>query len=136
MNTSGKCWGLSQLIFQKCGIEIHRIEVKPGGYCSKHKHKTKFNAFFVESGSLNISVWKNAYDLTDETELKKGDYTEVPPGEFHQFKSETGCIAYEYYWSELDPNDIERAGVGGMAQTPRYSIPDTQYQFTATEKAM
>ena len=42
---------------------------------------------------------------------------EVPPGEYHQFKSEGGCLAFEIYWVELDPGDIERAGVGGNDET-------------------
>ena len=59
MNKQGKIWGETSPIFNKNNVEIHRIEIKKGGYCSKHKHEHKFNAFFVEKGKLQISVWKN-----------------------------------------------------------------------------
>jgi hypothetical protein len=43
-----------------------------------------------------IRVWKNNYDLVDETLLKAGQYTKVAPGEYHQFEAITDCIAFEF----------------------------------------
>mgnify|MGYP000713293983 FL=1 len=45
MHTAGKVWGKTANIFSNPNFEVHRIEVNKGGYCSKHKHKYKFNAF-------------------------------------------------------------------------------------------
>jgi quercetin dioxygenase-like cupin family protein len=66
-NIQGKVWGETECIFLKNNVEFHRIEVKKNGFCSKHKHVHKYNAFFVEKGKLKISIWKKDYDLIDET---------------------------------------------------------------------
>jgi hypothetical protein len=61
-----------------------------------------------------IRVWKNNYDLIDETVLQAGDFTSVAPGEFHQFQALQPTIAFETYWSqELNMDDIVRKSVGG-----------------------
>ena len=109
---AGKVWGQTELLEANVVLEFHRIEAKAGGVCSKHKHKFKWNGFFVESGEMIIRVWKNNYDLVDETLLKAGEYTKVAPGEYHQFEAVTDCVAFELYWAEFDHNDIERDTVG------------------------
>ncbi len=118
MNIQGKVWGLTQHLFAHNDVSIHRVEIKAGGFCSKHKHEHKWNAFFIESGELEVAVWKNDYDLTDKTLLKAGEITKVPPGEFHKFHntSTNTCIAYEIYWSQLDEGDIVRVDVGGTSE--------------------
>ena len=115
MNNQGKIWGFTSHIFAKNNVSIHRINVNPAGYCSKHKHKHKFNMFFIEEGELDIEVWKNDYDLIDTTTLKKGEHTIVKPREFHRFlnNSSKDAIVYEIYWTELDEGDISRESVGG-----------------------
>ena len=113
MHTAGKVWGKTANIFSNPNFEVHRIEVNKGGYCSKHKHKYKFNAFYVESGELEIIIYKNDYDLVDTTVLKAGDMTIAKPGEYHSFKANAKTICYELYWVELNHNDIERESVGG-----------------------
>jgi len=114
VETKGKIWGKTDLIFSKNGIEIHRIKIKAGGFCSLHKHIHKSNVFFVESGLLKISVHKNDYQLVDETILQPGFQTTVGPGEFHKFEAIEETIAYEMYYTTLDPADIVRKDVGGV----------------------
>jgi len=109
---AGKVWGQTELIEANGVLEFHRIEMKTGGVCSKHKHKYKWNGFFCESGRLLIRVWKNSYDLVDETILEAGQYTKVPPGEYHQFECLEEGVAYELYWAEFNHDDIERESVG------------------------
>lgn len=109
---SGKVWGITQMIEANATLELHRIEANKGGTCSKHLHQYKWNGFFVESGKLLIRVWKNSYDLIDETIIGKGEYTKVPPGEYHQFEALEDTIAFEIYWSELLHNDIKRETTG------------------------
>lgn len=110
----GKVWGQTELIEANSSLEFHRIEIKKGGTCSKHKHRYKWNGFFVESGSLLVRVWKNNYDLVDETVLHKGQYTRVAPGEYHQFEALEDTIAFELYWANFDHEDIERDTVGHL----------------------
>jgi mannose-6-phosphate isomerase-like protein (cupin superfamily) len=111
---AGKVWGVTELIESNPSLEVHRIEVKRGGKCSKHKHQHKWNGFFVESGSLTIRVWKNDYDLVDEITLRAGQYTKVAPGEYHQFEANGPTVAFEIYWTQFDSNDIIRETVGSL----------------------
>jgi quercetin dioxygenase-like cupin family protein len=109
---AGKIWGTTELLEANGSLEFHRIEIRQGGVCSKHKHKYKWNGFFVESGKLVVRVWKNKYDLVDETIVSAGQYTKVCPGEYHQFEALEDTVAFELYWAEFDHEDIERESVG------------------------
>ena len=109
---SGKIWGKTELIHANGVLEFHRIEFKAGYKCSEHKHKYKWNGFFVEQGKLLIRVWKNNYDLVDETIIGPGQYTKIAPGEYHQFEAVEDTVAFELYWAEFDHDDIERETVG------------------------
>ena len=111
-NLAGKVWGQTELVLANGVLEFHRIEARKGGVCSKHRHKWKWNGFFVESGELIIRVWKNDYELVDETHLKAGDFCQVKPGEFHQFEAVEDTVAFELYWAQFDHDDIERETVG------------------------
>ena len=109
---AGKVWGQTSPIFQNGVFEFHHIVFKEESKCSKHKHKYKWNGFYVTKGILTIRVWKNDYDLVDETILRQGEWTTVKPGEYHQFEAVTDGEALELYWAEFDHNDIERETVG------------------------
>lgn len=113
MDIQGKIWGSTSELFNKNNVEIHRIEANKGGYCSVHKHEHKFNMFFVESGELLVKVWKNDYNLIDQTTLKNCDSTTVSPGELHQFLAIKDTVAYEIYWTEINSDDIIRKECGG-----------------------
>ena len=113
MNT-GKVWGSSSAIFAMNNVEVHRIVIDQGGYCSLHRHTHKHNLFFVERGILHVEVTKNDYALTDTTVLQDGDITDVPPGEWHRFKAIVKTVAYEIYYTSLDAADIERKDCGGV----------------------
>ena len=113
MKTQGKIWGLTQEIFKNHNFELHRIEAKKGGFCSKHKHIHKFNAFYIEKGKLKLTIFKNDYDLVDETIVQTGQIATAKPGEYHMFEALENTICYEIYWVELNHSDIERETVGG-----------------------
>ncbi len=114
MRTQGKVWGKTKDIFKNANFELHRIEAKKGGFCSKHQHKHKYNAFYIEKGKLKITVYETDYDLVDETLVKTGQITTCPPKEYHKFEALEDTIAYEIYWVELNHDDIEREDVGGI----------------------
>lgn len=109
---AGKVWGTTQQIVANGVLELHRIEATAGSRCSMHKHKHKWNGFVVESGRLKIVVRKGSYDLVDVTILGPGEYTQVPPGEYHRFEALEDTVAYEIYWAQFDHGDIEREDVG------------------------
>lgn len=110
----GKVWGETEILLKTPLIEIHRLYIKPNSTCSMHKHNSKNNAFYVESGTLFINVQKNDYDLIDVTELHAREFTTVKSNEYHWFEtkdSECYCIEI-YYPNHLDGEDIIRKNVG------------------------
>jgi mannose-6-phosphate isomerase-like protein (cupin superfamily) len=116
MRIEGKVWGTTGCIIKNSLLELHRIECKKGGYCSKHKHQTKANLFFVEQGSLEVRIFRDN-GLVDKLTLRSGDQTTVPANVVHQFAVlEENTIAYELYWSQLEQDDIVRFSQGGMQE--------------------
>ena len=109
---AGKVWGSTQCIHQNGLIELHSIEFEAGAKCSEHVHRFKSNGFYVEKGVMLIRVWQEDQKLLDETILKAGDYTVVPPGKYHQFEGIEDGIAFEYYYPELNHTDIVRRTSG------------------------
>ncbi len=111
----GKVWGNTRLLLRTPLVEVHRLEVVPGGFCSWHKHRHKWNAFIVHSGALTIEIRKEAYPLTDKTVLRAGDFTTVKPGEEHRFVAGLSpAEVFEIYYPEMLTEDIVRADVGGI----------------------
>ncbi len=115
MNKQGKVWGETSMLFAKNNVEVHRIVGKAGGKSSVHRHTSKWSMFYVERGCVQIHIEKNDYPLTDVTYLGPGDSTVIKPNEYHWFEIATeDAVAYEIYWTELDPNDIERKDCGSI----------------------
>lgn len=116
MDKSGKYWGVTRRLFFQNNVEMHYMEITPGGYCSEHRHKHKFNRFIVLEGALKVISWKSGDDQEpDYVVLKSGDECTIKPGIFHKFETfdENSCKAIEVYWTELSPDDIERRSIGG-----------------------
>lgn len=113
---SGKIWGSTEPLEINSQLEFHRIHAKKGGVCSTHRHICKWNGFYVVSGRLKVSIRKSNYDLVDVTILEPGQYTKVPPGEYHWFEALEDTEAFEIYWAELNHDDIERENVGRIEQ--------------------
>ena len=123
----GKVWGTTEALLVTPLIEVHKITIDAGGYCSMHKHEFKWNMFYLLYGKIDIHVQKNDYDLVDVTRLyQPGDFTSVAPNEYHMFKEhvedeemvrEWGSVnaagALEIYYLEPISKDIIRETVGG-----------------------
>lgn len=122
MNISGKVWGYTQELVKGASFEVHRIEIKEGGFCSLHRHLHKNNAFFVESGFIEVEVCKIDYNLVDKTNLQKGEMTVVKAGEYHKFKGIKESVVYEIYWTDNISEDIDRKEVGGFNDLSNSSI--------------
>ena len=107
-----KFWGQTQCIFEGPSSEMHFAQAEKGGYCSEHKHNNKWNRFFVVSGELKVTIFKEHGQ--DETIISDGQYTDVPPGEYHMFECLEDCDFIEVYWTNpLDAGDIDRRSSGG-----------------------
>lgn len=121
---SGKIWGQTELIEHTPSFEFHRIEFKANHCCSEHYHQTKWNGFFVESGTLLVKTWQEEPTdhrpnmLCDQTVLRAGDYYKVAPGKWHQFVGVDDGVAFELYWSEFNADDIVRRTQGHALDRP------------------
>jgi len=111
-----KVWGRTTLIFRTANVEVHYLEIKAGGYCSKHRHvKGKSNLFHIISGRLVVRVWDATGEkLIDSTVLDPGQITVVAPLLWHQFEAVKPTRCYEIYETRVDPGDIERVSEGGI----------------------
>jgi SAM-dependent methyltransferase/quercetin dioxygenase-like cupin family protein len=114
MIKQAKIWGTTSKLFSMNNCEVHRIEIKKGGYCSKHIHNFKYNMFFVESGVLEVKVLQQDSNYVDSTVLYSGDQTVVAPGKLHIFEAREDTVAYEIYWVAMEGEDINRQSVGGV----------------------
>jgi len=110
---AGKVWGETRLLLATPFVEVHELQIDANGYCSKHKHERKANAFYVMTGSLEVEVFKRDYDLVDRTVLSPGDIMVVQPGEFHRFHALSPVTCLELYYPEALSEDIVRESVGG-----------------------
>jgi len=139
----GKVWGYTQPCLETPAIEIHRINVNKGGYCSKHTHQSKINGFYVFSGVLQISRWKNyvhevgkiiqaGYDqhqMVDITKVYRHQMCVVPAGEPHMFTALEDTVALEIYWAELNHNDIHRDLIGGINERNDLTLFEDEEEF-------
>lgn len=108
-----KFWGHTQCIFIGPISETHYLNINEGGFCSEHCHLHKWNRFFLIKGSLKIIIYRDGGQ--DETILKPGNFTDVPPGDFHKFEALEDCECLEIYWvDQLETDDIKRRSVGGV----------------------
>ena len=108
----GKVWGYTTEIKKTESFSLHRLSIKAGGVCSKHKHDFKINGFFIEKGKLLIRTWKDGQGLIDETTLTDLQYTEIAPPEYHQFEALEDTICYEFYFNYPIFEDIIRETQG------------------------
>ena len=109
----GKNWGYTTEIFRNAIVSIHHLEINEGGFCSEHYHKYKYNQFYVLSGVLELSIWRNG-KIPDVTIIEAGQSSAISPGFYHKFKGITKCEAIEIYQVLLIEPDIERRTVGGI----------------------
>ncbi len=73
--------------------------------------------FYVERGSLAVVIEKNDYQLIDKTILVANQSIIIKPGEYHYFEVlEDDTLAFEIYWVEIDPDDIQRKDVGSITK--------------------
>ena len=111
----GKVWGETEEIFNDGIVSVNHLKIKKGGFCSEHRHKMKSNIFFIISGNLKLSIWKEG-DIKDDTVIWTGESSEVPPGVFHSFKALTDVECLEIYEAKLRGEDIERRTQGGKEE--------------------
>lgn len=113
---TGKVWGQTQSLFYNPTCEVHLLAGKKGGYCSKHHHVNKWNRFFVISGQIKVTIYREETSgYEDVIIVGAGQFTDVKPGLKHRFEVLEDCQCIEIYWTnDLDPVDIVREDNGGI----------------------
>ncbi len=111
----GKNWGYTTEFFRNAMVSAHHLEINEGGFCSEHRHEHKYNLFYVLTGVLELTIWRDG-KLRDVTKLEAGQSTAIPPGFYHKFKAKTKCEAIEMYQVLLIEPDIKRRTVGGIKE--------------------
>lgn len=108
----GKTWGYTTEFFRNAMVSAHHLEINKGGYCSEHIHKYKYNLFYIISGRLKITIWREN-DVGDVTILTAGQVSAIPPDFYHKFEGleKTECV--EVYQVLLIDPDIKRRTQGG-----------------------
>ena len=126
----GKIWGQTNLVFSNCNSEVQYMKCNKDKQCSKHCHTHKYNMFFVISGKIKILVWKNDYNLCDETILGPLDRTIVKPNEYHQFQVLEDSEVLEVYWVELNLSDIKRESCCGVILNKDKVLNNSNEKYT------
>lgn len=108
-------WGKWTRLYLDEQVELRRLEVLKGGYCTKHYHEYQANVFLVLSGQLTVYRW--GIDALVEV-VTPGCQTTVGPYETHQFKAESGdVVAYEFNYATgpipVDARDSVHLGEAG-----------------------
>jgi len=109
----GKKWGYTTEFFRNAFVSGHHLEIKKNGICSEHRHAHKFNLFYVISGMLEITIWREN-KIKDITVIGPGQSTAVPPGVWHSFKALEATECIELYQVLLLEPDIDRRTQGGI----------------------
>ena len=122
---TNKAWGTTQTLISDRLAELHKIVVKPGGYCSRHHHERRHNHFSVASGQLVVMN----YSTNINRILTEGMSYTAQAGDVHKFINygPADVVAYELYTvteahmemhseARIDPDDIIRQDVGGVLQ--------------------
>ena len=78
MNNETKPWGNYRVLHKEEGIQVKRIELKPGCRLSLQKHARRSEKWTVISGA------GVATSGIHETPVHKGSFIDVPVGEVHR----------------------------------------------------
>lgn len=109
----GKIWGNDDDIFQNMNVSVHYLDIKKGGFSSEHLHIHKANLFYVISGELEITIWREK-GMKDITVLRAGDSSAVASGFYHKFRALSDVQCIEIYQVFMQGPDIERRTQGGI----------------------
>lgn len=114
----GKDWGYTTEFFRNAIVSSHHLEIKRGGFCSEHVHEHKYNLFYVISGELELTIWRDE-KMKDVTIVTAGQSTAIPPSFWHKFRALTHVECIEIYQVLLLEPDIDRRSDGGVEQWAR-----------------
>lgn len=109
-----KPWGTAQCIFRNGIVELWRNEINVDGKSSEgrfHKHRLKYNLFYVEYGELDLYVFNSEGGHRLLRLNPDNPQYNVFPGVFHRFHAIEETVLYEFYWTYCTEKDIIRERV-------------------------
>jgi len=74
--------------------------IKAGAQLSLQYHEMKDEAFYVQSGTLELVLGRGEAQRTER--LGPGDWRHIKPGTIHRFRGVTDCELFEVSTPELD----------------------------------
>lgn len=108
-----KIWGTTECLIDTPYVQLHRIKVNKGGYCSEHIHHGRANVFMLISGEMEILVGEGIHQKT--VHLQPHVPLTVQPGVMHKFRClKADAVCDEIYYPVLSQSDIWRASQGGV----------------------
>ena len=111
-------YGKWQRLYVDGRVELRKIEIAAGGFCSWHYHDTKHNWLFVADGVLLVHTERSDKWDAQTQKISSGQPGAwLPDGVRHQFEAETDVVAYEFSMSlqgmMMDPDEIHRLSEAG-----------------------
>lgn len=91
-----KGWGKELWIANKayCG---KKMQLDKGKKCSVHYHKNKEETFYIQSGKMELRLWKNGFPGPEtKIVLGPGEIIHLIPGDIHQFFGLEDCTFFEF----------------------------------------
>lgn len=108
MERSHKSWGEKITVFKNDLCEVSILHLNGGQRCSWHRHRAKWNQFYVISGTIDIKT-EIGYARVDT-----GQVFTTNPLQWHEFRTPYGnAIVQEIMYVFYESEDIEREEVGG-----------------------
>lgn len=98
-------WGRYEVLYQEAGVQVKRIELKPGMRFSLQKHLKRAEKWIILSGVGLVTLGNR------EIPIKKGSFIEVPCEAIHRMQNtgkETLIFIEVQFGDYLGEDDIVR----------------------------
>jgi mannose-6-phosphate isomerase len=117
-----KPWGYEDRFAETDRYAGKVIFVTAGSQLSLQYHERKDEAFYVQSGTLDLVLGRGADQTTER--LEAGATRRITPGTVHRFRAVTDCLLFEVSTPELTDvvrleDDYGREGTSDAPKTSR-----------------
>jgi len=100
MNRVDKPWGHEIRFICTDRYAGKLLHIKAGAQLSLQYHERKDEAFFVQSGTLDLVLGQGDDQRVER--LGPGDSRHITPGTVHRFRGVSDCVLFEVSTPELD----------------------------------
>lgn len=122
MRVLHKSWGVKTELFKNDLCEVSILQLEAGQRCSWHRHRSKWNQFYVISGELVVKTEDGT------TRIGTGKVFTTNPMQWHEFQTPGGpAVVQEVMYVRYEAEDIERTVKGGKLECQHDWEDQTQY---------